>query len=364
MKLTRLSLTLASFVLSVGLLRADLTRTEFGKKGDWTISWITDKDGLFVRSEMQRTYTAKQEVHLRISFDGENHYIDSTADWSDIPDAKSHVAEMRIDSAASEPAWQGKAKVLDDEDGMSWLRITQPGQPEDGDGLADAKKLFIYVGPVGEAVEWNFDLKQGNAAYKDMIKCYHEHAETPETEEEGKAKSDAVRKTGGGKAAGAKEAAELTEHEYTRLPEWTVHYFTDADGKYVQGSIIRFYEDTSMLRWTADATHFHLDLAGDWNQMKGAKKDKAGNISASLTSDEDPDNEDFVIVGKVIDDEGDKWLRFSQSYEEPGGMEDGVRNAKNLRIRFGDGKFWSFDLKGSHAARQKLEECEKKHGNK
>lgn len=34
------------------------------------------------------------------------------------------------------------------------------------------KKLYIYVGDIGSSVEWAFDLKGSNAAYKAMIDSF------------------------------------------------------------------------------------------------------------------------------------------------------------------------------------------------
>lgn len=357
MKLTGITLTLASLVLSASLLRADPTRTEFSKKGEWTVNSLADKKGNFVGAEMLRTYHTKQEVHLRIGFDGENFHIDSSADWSEIPDAKSHEAEYRIDSAGNESAWKGKAKVIEEADGMTWLRITEPNQPGVGDGIANAKKLLIYVGPQGESVEWNFDLKQSNAAYKDMLKCFGENAEPGEMEEEGKAKSEAMRKLDEEKAA---KGAELVEHDYARPGDWAVHYFTDSEDKYVQASMIRYYDGGSILRMTMDATHFHVDMQADWKAL-GAEKSKVGaKMPVSVFLSSQADLEPGKETATVIDDEGDKWLRISQSFEVPSGMQDGVRNGDELNIVFSPKAKWTFDLKGSHAAWQKVDECVEK----
>ena len=113
-----------------------------------------------------------------------------------------------------------------------------------------------------------------------------------------------------------------------------------------------------------DATHFHLDTLSDLKKLAGAAKDKStGNLKVAIASDEEPDDDSLGYEGTVIDEEGDKWLRISQSYEEPGGLEDGIRNAESLRLKFGNSKFWSFNLKGSNAARKKLDECFDKFSN-
>ena len=38
-------------------------------------------------------------------------------------------------------------------------------------------------------------------------------------------------------------------------------------------------------------------------------------------------------------------------------LADGFRNSKSLRLKFAASKYWSFNLKGSHAADQKVLEC-------
>ena len=345
MKRTKFTLSFAALLLSASFLHAELIRTEISQKAGWTVNSVADDDGKVVRTEMVRTYDGKQEVHLRISFDGENFHIDSSADWSEIPDAKSHAAEYRIDSAANESAWNGKAKVIKEADGMTWLRITEPNEPGVGDGISNGKKLFIYVGAIGESVEWNFDLKGSNAAYKTMVDRFL----NAESETEERTPSPCTGKSS--------HFNKLTEHDYARPGDWAVHYFTDKRGKFACASMIRYYDNGTMLRVSRDNTHLHVDARGDWNLLKGASKDISGNIVVTLASDASPDDDSLKYEGTVIDEGGDKWLRISQSYEEPGGLADVYRNSESLRLKFTKTKYWSFNLKGSHAADVKMDEC-------
>jgi hypothetical protein len=341
----------SALFLSVGLIHAELVRTLVSDKGGWTVNSVANEKGKVVFSEMIRTYETKQEVHLRFSFDGKSFHLDSCADWSDIPDAKSHNAEYRLDSAGNESAWQGKAKVIEEADGMSWLRITEPNEPGAGDGISNAKKLLIYVGDVGSSVEWSFDLKGSNAAYKVMVDTFL-NADAP-AEEKPEAGSPAKPRKGA-------SAGKLIEHEYARPGDWGVHYFTHGNGKFAYAGMIRGFDDGSMIRISTDDTHLHVDAMGDWDQLKGAPKDASGNIVVTLASDESPGDNSLKYKGKVINDEGDKWLRISHPHDEPGGLADGYRNSESLRLKFAGSKFWSFNLKGSHAANAKMDECVEK----
>lgn len=335
----KLALTFAALLLSTSLLPADLTRTEISIEGAWTLNAVKDDEDHFIQSEMVRTFDGKHEIHLRIGFDGGNFQIDSSGDWSDVPDARSHKAEYRINDAGGVPAWKGKATVMEDADGMSWLRITEPNEPGVGDVIANGEKLIITVGTGAKAVEWVFDLKGSNAAFKAMVDQYFKGAKPAKTADSGK-------------------TVQPSENDYARLEDWTIHYYTDSKGKFVSASMIRFYDNGDMMRLTRDATHFHLDTLADMKKLAGAAKDKAtGNLTVAIGSDEPPDDDSQTREGSVIDEGGDKWLRISQSYEEPGGLEDGIRNSKTLHLKFSNSKMWSFDLKGSHAARKKLDEC-------
>jgi hypothetical protein len=340
--------TFAALFLSVGLIHAELARTLVSDKGGWTVNSVANEKGKVVFSEMIRTYETKQEVHLRISFDGKNFHIDSSADWSEIPEMKTHATEYKIDSAENESAWKGKAKVIEEEDGMSWLRITEPNEPGTGDGIANAKKLIIYIGDVEESVVWTFDLKGSNAAYKAMVESFLTEDATAEEDP----KTDSPAKPSKGASAG-----KLIEHEYARPGDWGVHYYTHPNGKFAYAGMIRGFDDGSMIRISTDDTHLHVDASGDWDQLKGAPKDDEGNIIVTLASDESPSDDSLKYNGKVINDEGDKWLRISHPHDEPGGLADGYRNSKTLRLKFAGSKFWSFNLKGSHAADAKVTEC-------
>ena len=261
-------------------------------------------------------------------------------------------------------------KIIEESDGMTRLRISEANEPGVGDGIANAKSLIICVGPIGSSVEWNFDLKRSNAAYKDMLKCFEAKPESGETEEEAEAKSEAMREQDEAKAAeegaeGEEKGEELVEHEYARPGDWGVHWYSGgkADG-FVQASMIRYYDDESILRMTMDATHFHIDMKADWKAL-GAGKSKTGTkMQVPVYLSEQAGLEPSKQNATVIDDEGDKWLRISQSFEEPSGMQDAVRNGQKLNIVFPTKAKWSFDLKGSHAAWQKVDECLEKHGPK
>ena len=198
---------------------------------------------------------------------------------------------------------------------------------------------LIKVGTGAKAVEWVFDLKGSNGAFKVMVDQYFKSTKPAKTAVSGR-------------------TAQPSEHDYAKLEDWTVHYCTNSKVKFVSTSMIRFYDNSDILRLTSDATHFHLNTMADLKKLAGAAKDKStGNITVAIGSDEAPDNDSLTCQRSVIDEGGDKWLRISQSYEEPGGLDDGIRNAKTLQLKFSNSKIWSFDLKGSHAARKKLDEC-------
>ena len=339
--------TLSALLLSETLLQAELTTTEVNKKGDWTIHSVTDEEGNYVRSEMVRVYDGKHEISLRLSFDDEHFWIDSSGDWSGLPDAESHAAEYRIDQNGGDPIWKGEASVIEDEDGKPWLRITQPNEPGAGDEFPEGKTLFITVGKAGSEVQWEFDLKGGGEAFEAMLDNIA-----------------AVAAAGDGGAAEENADSGLVEHEYARPGDWSVHYYTDKDGGFVQASMIRFYDGGQMLRLTMDDSQMHIDTTGDWEALEGAAKNKeTGKISVTIASKESPGDNSLIYDGEVIDDEGDKWLRITQSFEEPGGLSDGISNAETLMLKFGNGKSWTFDLKGSNAAEKKLAECIEKHSN-
>jgi hypothetical protein len=266
--------TFSSLLLSAGLIHAELVRTLVSDKGGWTVNSVANEKGKVVFSEMIRTYETKQEVHLRVCFDGEKFHIDSCADWSEIPDAKSHNAEYKIDSAGNDTAWKGKAKVIEEEDGLSWLRITEPNEPGVGDGISNAKKIFIYVGDIGSSVEWSFDLKGSNAAYKAMVDSFLTADASAAVKPE--ANSPA-------KPSKAATTGKLIEHEYARPGDWGVHYFTHANGKFAYAGMIRGFDDGSMIRISTDDTHLHVDASGDWDKLKGAPKDADGNIVVRWT---------------------------------------------------------------------------------
>jgi len=206
-------------------------------------------------------------------------------------------------------------------------------------------------GVIGESVERNFDLKGSNAAYEAMIDRFL----IAESESEERTPSPCTGKSS--------HLNKLTEHDYARPGGWAVHYFTDKRGKFACASMIRFYDNGTMLRVSRDDTHLHVDARGDWNLLKGASKDRSGNIVVTLASDDSPDDDSLKYEGTVIDEGGDKWLRISQSYEEPGGLADIYRNSESLRLKFTKTKYWSFNLKGSHAADVKMDECIAKYKN-
>ena len=200
-------------------------------------------------------------------------------------------------------------------------------------------------GAIGASVERNFDLKGSNAAYETMIDRFL----NAESETEERTPSPCTGKSS--------HFNKLTEHDYARPGAWAVHYFTDKRGKFACVSMIRFYDNGTMLRVSRDDTHLHVDARGDWNLLKGASKDRSGNIVVTLASDDSPDDDSLKYEGTVIEEGGDKWLRISQSFEEPGGLADIYRNSESLRLKFTQTKYWSFNLKGSHAADVKMDEC-------
>ena len=343
---------LAALCLSASLLHAELERKEISNEGGWSVASLTE-DGKPAGAEMLLANTGKQEFHMRLRVNDSGVFLDATQDWSALAEEKAQRLLIRINNPMAKAKWKGEGKVIEDEDGQTWLRaeLTDADSGQVDETVLEAmmeggNTIYWSVGTGDKSAKWQFALDGAKAAYETM----QNHLQN----------SDG----GDGAAQGKSEAnggGNHTEHEYGRFGDWAVHYYTDKNRKFVQASIIRYFDDSRILRWSETATHYHLDVTGDWAQIDGAAKDKDGNIIASLTSDEEPDYDEFKIEGKQIDEEGDKWLRFSQSFEEPGGMEDGVRNAKNLRLRFGPAKFWSFDLKGSHAAREKLQECIEKH---
>ena len=330
--------SLALLILSTSLLRADLTRTEVSKTGEWTVNACKDAEGKFIHTEMVRTYDGKQEVHLRIIFNGDAFHIDSSADWSQLPDAKSYAAEYRINTPTGEPGWKGKATVIEEADGQPWLRITEPNEPGVGDGVANADKIFIKMGKV----QWAFDLKGSNRAYKAMIDSYMAQESTKQASGNPALKQDTA-------------ATELIEHDYARPGDWGVHYFTDSKGKFVQASMIRYYDNDQMLRLTIDDKNTHLDVSGNWAKLDAATGGKKTGIPLQLATE--PNDDGIDENASIIDDEGDKWLRITQSPADPGGMTDGVRNGKMIILKVKTKALWTFDLTGSHAAWQKVDEC-------
>lgn len=262
-------------------------------------------------------------------------------------------------------------------------------------------EFFINVGPEGKEVVWEFDLKGGNAAFKAMTECYTGAEEEPAagekiSEEEAKALMEQEEPAAGEEiseeeakalveqeepAAGEEISEEeakalveqeepaaagdeepLIEHEYARPGDWGVHWFTKGKSDaFAQASMIRYYDDASMLRMTIDATHFHIDVAADWAVLGTTKWKKGTKVKVSVQLAEQADLEPGKEIAILVDDEGDKWLRISQPLDEPSGMQDAVRNGKKMHIVFPSKAKWTFDLKGSHAAWQKVDECMEKH---
>jgi len=152
--------------------------------------------------------------------------------------------------------------------------------------------------------------------------------------------------------------AELVEHEYAQSGDWTVHYYTNASGKFVQASMIRFY-DSAMLRMTIDNGNFYLDTTGDWSALGASAKEPS--ILVQLVPTEQAAAGGIEVEGRVINDEGDKWFRITQPLDEPSGMQDVVQNAQTLNIVFPNGKKWTFSMKGSNAAWKKVEQALEKY---
>lgn len=156
-------------------------------------------------------------------------------------------------------------------------------------------------------------------------------------------------------------AQTLTEHEYAKAGDWTVNYETDPSGKFVQASMVRAYGDNGLLRMTISSSHFHLDLIGDWNAL-GNAGEGGSKFPVELLLTEQMEVGSIPDQAMLISDDGDQWLRISQSLDEPGGVQDVVRNGETLNIIFPNKKKWTFSLKGSHNAWKKVEEAQSQLG--
>ena len=351
------TLTLAALILSAALLRAGIQRETLTTEGDWTISACT-LNGKAAGAEMLRTYDGKHEFHLRLHSDNNGVHIDVTKDWENISEDKTQSVELRVNFTEGEPLWAGQGKVVSDDDGLTWIRIdlaksNQGDQTESvlTSMMEGGKKLNVTIGKsAGNLTEWEFDLKGGKAAYKAVF----DHIQN------GSGGADEAKETPARKAAPSKAEpgkGQLTEHEYARPGDWGVHWYSTAKGKFASASMIRYYDNGQMLRMSIDDSNFHVDMAGDWKGPENSEGKKGNTVPLYVVLDEQDDGHGLNLTGKIINDEGDKWLRVSQSLEEPGGLEDLIRNGKKLHIVFSAESKWTFDLKGSHAAWQKVDEC-------
>lgn len=155
--------------------------------------------------------------------------------------------------------------------------------------------------------------------------------------------------------------AQNVEREYAQVGNWTVHYQTDASGKFLQASMIRD-SDGSMLRMAIDDKHFHVDTAGkDWDSLGDASFGRKATVQLVLP--EQAELGGLSVEGTIVDVDGDKWLRFSDPLDEPSSLQDLIRNGQTLNVVFPDGRKWTFSLKGSHTAWKKVEEAESKFKN-
>ena len=353
-----MKLTLTALILAVGLLRADIVRNEIATKGDWTIASFTE-NGKPAGAEMLRTFPSKHEVHLRLRLakDG-SVQLDAMNSELGLGDAKTQPTELRVDHLDAKPLWSGNGTAVEDADGLGWLRINL-GKGGDGEVtesvlkamMEGGKTLNLAIGIGKNATKWKFDLTGTKAAYNAMWDANQ------------KATDDAEHKDKNSAGAGADALASgLVEHEYARPGDWAVHYYTKGPKKLASASMIRFFDNTSTLRMSIDATHFHLDVAGDRKAIETAAGKKGKAVPVSIVLSELDDGNGLSENANLIDDEGDKWLRISQPLDEPGGLQDLIRNGKRMQIIFSKNAKWSFDLKGSLAAWQKVDECLKKFG--
>ena len=355
MKLSILTRTLTLLSLSTSLVLAEVQRKEVSLQGDWSVATLTD-NGKPHGAEMLRTYDGKQDVHLRLRSNDSGVFLDATQDWSALSEAKTQPVQLRINSSKGKVLWKGTGNVVEDADGLGWLRaeLTDRDSGQVNEALLEAmmeggKTLHWSIGTGANAAQWIFHLDGAKAAYETM----HDALQNPPEPAAAPAKAK-----GKGKAS---EPEPLVEHDYAQPGDWAVHYYTDAKGKFVRASMIRYFDKEKTLRVTLDDKNTYLDTQGDWVKLDAATGGNNANISLKLSTA--PGDEGIDEKASVIDDEGDKWLRITQSHDDPGGMTDGVRNG-NMCIFKAKGKtLWTFDLKGSHAASEKLYECFDKYRN-
>lgn len=355
------SLTLAALILSAALLQAGIQRETLSTQGDWTISTCT-LDGKAFGAEMLRTYSNKHEFHLRLRSDTNGIFLEVTKDWEHISEDKTQSVELRINATEGEPLWSGKGKVVNDDDGLTWIRVDL-AKSSQGDltesvltGMMEGgKQLNVTIGnSAGNLTEWEFDLKGSKAAYHAVFDEFQKIGESPAAPAKKEAPAPTTAEPGRGK---------LMEHEYARPGDWGVHWYTTPKGKFASASMIRYYDNGQMLRMSIDDDNFHVDVAGDWKGPENSEGKKGNAVPLYVVLDEKDDGLGLNLTGKIINDEGDKWLRVSHSREETGGLEDLIRNGKKLHIVFSAESKWTFDLKGSHAAWQKVDECLEKNKN-
>lgn len=170
----RISAVVSFCLLLTSLARAEIQRTEIAQRGGWTIN-ACNENGKPRGAEMWRTYDAKQEVHLRVRTNQEGVFIDASGDWSDLPNAKTQAAEIRINSSRGTPLWAGEAKVVKDDDGLPWLRanLSKSAEGDVTECVLEAmmergETLSVSIGKKPQAALWNFDLSGAKAAYDAM----------------------------------------------------------------------------------------------------------------------------------------------------------------------------------------------------
>jgi hypothetical protein len=157
-------------------------------------------------------------------------------------------------------------------------------------------------------------------------------------------------------------AEKAMEHEFARVGEWSVSYFTNEEGKSYKASTTCIFENGTRLRFSLDAGNYYIDMSGEWKATQTAKNREGNNVPVTIALDEQRDDDGLVEMATLIDEDGDKWLRITQAIHQPGGLEEAIRNGKVMHVIFSEEAKWTFSLDASHAAREKLQECIDKHG--
>jgi len=163
----------ANLLLFAWIAQADLQRTEVTTTNDWVVN-ACEENGKPHGAEIWRTYSGKNEVHLRLRSNQEGVFIDATADWSKISPAKSQAVEIRVNSAKGKPIWSGDGKVIEDADGLSWVSVNleKSATGDMTEAVLEAmmekgKTLYVSIGKK-DPTQWNFGLGGIKAAYDAM----------------------------------------------------------------------------------------------------------------------------------------------------------------------------------------------------